>query len=162
MQFRVADRFVKSVATQFQDMVCRDSCVELFWQPVVGGRYFNFEFNCGGVMLLYCMRGMRDGKLDYDEVSEAHAREIEILTTMPRVNPVEITSPTEWLLAAKIPYRVLVPYIGEFPVHPGAESRANLFKCASLCSHPHWAAWASVGENLNFHQPDKFGRFVFA
>src|SRR5436190_18492684 len=50
--FHVRDRYVKSVATQYGDRVCRDSCVEFFVQPKPGLGYFNFETNCGGTMLL--------------------------------------------------------------------------------------------------------------
>src|SRR5438034_263751 len=51
--FRVRDRYVKSLATHYQEMVCNDSCVELFVQPKKDRGYFNFELNCGGTMLLY-------------------------------------------------------------------------------------------------------------
>src|SRR5262245_4260204 len=51
--FHVRDRYVRSLATQHQEMVCNDSCVELFVQPKENRGYFNFELNCGGTMLLY-------------------------------------------------------------------------------------------------------------
>jgi len=159
--FRVQDQYVRSVATKYQDQVSRDSCVELFWQPVEGTGYFNFEFNCGGVMLLYYIEDpKRRGETSFEkfrEVSEIHAREIEILTTLPEVNPIEITDPIEWRLAAKIPFRALEPYVGRIDPARHAESRANLYKCGSLTSHPHWASWSDIGEVLNFHQPEKFG-----
>lgn len=162
VHFHVKDRYVRSVATQYQDMVCRDSCVEFFWQPKDDGRYFNFEFNCGGAMLLYHIRDARGEELIYDEVAPEHAREIQILTTMPRATPVEITEPLEWQLAARIPFRALEPYMGPFAPTKGMSTRGNFYKCGSECSHPHWAAWAPTGENLNFHQPAKFGELVFA
>src|SRR5262245_5218596 len=46
--FHVRDRYVKSLATEYQEMVCNDSCVELFVQPKENRGYFNFEVNCGG------------------------------------------------------------------------------------------------------------------
>jgi len=51
--FKVEDRFVRSVSIEFQDPVCRDSCVEFFFEPKAGCGYFNFEFNCGGTFLCY-------------------------------------------------------------------------------------------------------------
>src|SRR3954471_17193790 len=51
--FHVRDRYVKSLCTSYQDMVCNDSCVELFVQPKSDRGYFNFEINCGGTLLLY-------------------------------------------------------------------------------------------------------------
>jgi hypothetical protein len=44
---------MRSVATQYQEMVCYDSCVEFFVQPEPHLGYFNFEFNRGGTMLIY-------------------------------------------------------------------------------------------------------------
>lgn len=161
VHFHVKDRYVRSVATNYQDMVCRDSCVEFFWQPKTDGRYFNFELNCGGAMLLYHIKGSNGEQLLYDEVAPTHAKEIEIQTTMPRVTPVEITDPIEWQLAVKIPYRALASYMGDFSPRRGLMTRGNFYKCGSLCSHPHWAAWAPTGENLSFHQPEKFGELVF-
>jgi hypothetical protein len=49
--FRVQDRYVRSVHTEYQSPVYRDSCVEFFIQPKPHKGYFNFEFNCGGALL---------------------------------------------------------------------------------------------------------------
>jgi hypothetical protein len=51
--FRVQDRYVRSVVTDYQGPVCTDSCVELFLTPEPGveNGYFNIEVNCGGTML---------------------------------------------------------------------------------------------------------------
>ena len=53
LHFRVEDRYVVAKYTQFQDPVCRDSCVEFFVQPRPIGGYFNFEVNCAGTLLCY-------------------------------------------------------------------------------------------------------------
>jgi len=42
-----------------------------------------------------------------------------------------------------------------------AVRRGNFYKCAEDNSHPHWASWASMGGELNFHLPDRFGWFSF-
>ena len=49
--FRVQDRYVRCVRTQYHDAVWKDSCVEFFAQPKPDRGYFNFEFNCGGAFL---------------------------------------------------------------------------------------------------------------
>ncbi len=51
--FRVEDRFVRCVQTEFNGAVCRDSCTEFFVEPRPDRGYFNFEVNCGGTMLCY-------------------------------------------------------------------------------------------------------------
>ena len=53
--FRVEDRFVRAVAEKFGDPVSADSCVEFFLSPfpmTATNAYFNFELNCGGILLL--------------------------------------------------------------------------------------------------------------
>lgn len=49
--FRVEDRYLRCLRTQYQDPVWKDSCVEFFAQPMPERGYFNFEFNCGGALL---------------------------------------------------------------------------------------------------------------
>ena len=51
--FRVEDRYVQVINTEYQSSVCRDSCAEFFVQPANASGYFNFEINGGGTMLLY-------------------------------------------------------------------------------------------------------------
>lgn len=162
--FRVQDRYVMSLATQYQDMVCRDSCVEFFWEPVAQRGYFNFEINCGGVLLLYYIEDPGEPTATalsrFTPVAADHSDQIEILSTLPRVNPVEIFDPIEWRVAARIPYRALEPYVGAIQMAPGAKSRGNFYKCCARGSHPHWASWCSIGQHLNFHQPSRFGQLV--
>jgi hypothetical protein len=162
--FQVHDRYVRSVNLNYQDPVCRDSCVEMFVQPRADGGYFNFEINCGGTMLLYYIEdpgfaGDRFGK--YTPVAREHARLVRIATTMPRTTPIEIQDPIEWRVELMIPFAVLEAYSGPIGNISGQRWRGNLYKCADDSSHPHWASWSPIGEQLNFHQPDRFGEWQF-
>jgi hypothetical protein len=162
--FRVRDRYVKSVATQYQQMVCNDSCVELFVQPKPDRGYFNFEINCCGTMLLYHIEdATRVGNAfaKYTKVSSAHAQQIQILTTMSKTTPIEIDRPTEWRLALRVPVSIMESYVGAIGDLSGQTWCGNLYKCGDETSHSHWASWAPIGEELNFHQPDKFGELRF-
>ena len=76
-------------------------------------------------------------------------------------NAAEIESPVDWSLALRIPFAMMEPYVGAIPDVTGQSWRGNLFKCGDQTSHPHWASWAPIGEELNFHQPEKFGELVF-
>jgi len=38
--------------------------------------------------------------------------------------------------------------------------RGNFFKCGDETSHPHWASWSPISEELNFHRPETFGSIV--
>ena len=162
--FQVRDRFVRSICLNYQDSVCRDSCVELFVQPRKGRGYFNFEVNCGGTMLLYYIEDPSlVAKLPHNctPVAVEHALQVRIATTMPRTTPVEIQEPVEWQVQMTIPFHVLEEYAGRIGDICGKQWRGNLYKCADDSSHPHWASWAPVGEELNFHQPDRFGVWEF-
>ena len=145
-------------------MVCFDTCVELFIQPKKDRGYFNFEINCGGTMLLYCIDDPTRENGDfrrYAKVSPEHAAMIDIATTMPRTTPVEITEPVEWSLALRIPFAMMEPYVGPIGDVRGQTWRGSRYKCGDQTCHPHWASWSPIGEKLSFHQPEKFGELSF-
>lgn len=161
--FKVHDRYVRSVATEFQGDVWKDSCVEFFVQPKGADGYFNFEMNCGGTLLLHYNRVAfpigDDARTEpvTAEVGDA----VSIYHSLPQVIHQEITTETIWLLEFAIPFTVLSQYTGEISRGFGTSWRANLYKCADKCSHPHWASWAKQGELLDFHQEEFFGFLNF-
>jgi hypothetical protein len=162
--YRVEDRYVRCVHGSFQDPVCRDSCVEFFFQPHVGSGYYNFEFNCGGTFLCMYVRDCRravDGFADYTWMRAEDGRKVEVWHSLPaRVEP-EITEPTLWFLQFRIPFATLEPYCGALGAPQGKEWRGNFYKCGDQTSQPHWASWAPVDE-LNFHLPRCFQTLRFA
>jgi hypothetical protein len=167
--FEVHDRYVRSTYTRYQDPVCRDSCVEFFVQPAAehDGGYFNIETNCGGTLLLYYVE---------DPMPGADGREFSRFTIVPHdagdlvqvhhnMSPIiepEISTPTYWWLATRTPFRLFEEYCGKLKKGVEDAWRGNFYKCADQCSHPHWAAWADIGAELNFHQPRRFGKFAFS
>ena len=54
------------------------------------------------------------------------------------------------------------PYIGTIGDVRGQTWRGNFYKCGDHTSHPHWASWSPIGEQLDFHQPEFFGELRFA
>ncbi len=161
--FKVKDRYVKSVATQFNDSVCRDSCVEFFVQPDTDQGYINFEFNCGGTLLASLVKDAtrtEHGFADYYNLLPEDAAEITIFHTMPSVVDPERVGDTEWRLGASIPFTVFQRHTGCETPRSGAIWRANLYKCGDQTSNPHWASWQPVSE-LNFHLPQCFKPLQF-
>jgi hypothetical protein len=159
LRFTVQDRYVLSRATGFNAMVCNDSCVEFFFEPVPGLGYFNLEMSAGGTPLCYHITDARRApggfaafvKLKADELGA-----IVIAGTLPRTVDPEIATPLDWALCARIPLAPFARRLGRALPVPG-RWRGNFFKCADQSSHPHWGSWATIGEELNFHQPDRFG-----
>lgn len=165
LQFRVCDdRYVRVVSTRFMAPVYRDSCVEFFVRPRPDAGYFNFEINAGGTLLASYVRDWRrneKGLADAQPLSEEAAATIRIAASLPRLIEPELHGPLTWGIAARIPYAVFDPFIGAVTPRSGAEWRGNFYKCADGTSHPHWASWSPIGEALNFHCPEHFGRLRF-
>lgn len=173
--FRAEDRYVRCVQTSFQDMVCRDSCVEVFFQPhpeiILEGRfhasYLNLEISGNGTLLSYHIRNAKrteDGFKDFDKLTSEDGKAILTNSTLPkRVYP-EIEEALEWRLAFHLPFAVMEKYLG--PLCDSALGMSglrwgmNAFKCTEHSSHPHWASWQPCS-SFNFHKPSDFGCLLF-
>jgi hypothetical protein len=161
--FRVNDRFVRAVAQKHQDAVYKDSCVEFFFTPHadVGQGYFNLEMNCGGTMLLHYQRVPRQEPV---LLSETDLAQIDVAHSLPKTVDPEITDPTPWTVAYRLPLEIFSKYFPATLQRPaaGVTWRANLYKCADDTSHPHWLTWSPVVfERPDFHRPQSFGSLVF-
>jgi hypothetical protein len=159
VMFRVADNYIVAKGTQYQDRTHLDSCAELFIEPVAGKGYLNFEFNCGGTLLLTYIEDARRTETGFEKYAHVPAEVVagmEVHTSLAAPVDPEITVPTTWTLSYTIPKRVFETYAGPIETLSGMTLRGNVYKCADESSHPHWGYWADIGDELNFHQPDKF------
>lgn len=161
--FCTADRYVRSVQTQYQSAVCTDSCVEFFVQPKDGCGYFNFEFNAGGA--LHCSHILdptrtATGFKSFRMLTAEDGHLVKVRSTLPLVVEPEIAVDVVWRLEFHIPIELLEKYVGPLGDLRGQVWRGNFYKCGDRTSHPHWAAWAPVDE-LNFHLPRCFGCLFF-
>ena len=165
VRFDVMDRFVRSIYTKPQSAVCRDSCVEFFVQPAPGPAYFNFEINAGGTPLLYFIEDPRrlpvGGFAKFGPVGADWLRQVEINRSLPATVKRTIEGPIAWSIAYRIPLALFTAHLGELSVTRGDVWRGNFFKCGGDPAYSHWGMWSSVGRELNFHQPRRFGDLVF-
>lgn len=164
--FRVDDRYVVCKRTGFNDHVCKDSCVEFFFQPFGRGGYFNFEFNCGGAVLSsYITDHTRTDKgfKEYTMLGDMELRQVDIYHSLPATLDGELAGPLVWELGFHIPFPILEKYCGAIDTGAlsGTSWRANFYKCADESSHRHWLSWQPVAK-LNFHLPEHFGEIIFA
>ena len=159
--FRVEDQYLKCVHTEFQSDVYKDSCVEIFLEPIPGKGYFNFEFNCMGVLKTSNItdttkiNGKMRGKRYLDIKADMRIKRYH---SIKMIRDSEADRPLTWYLEFLIPLDVFEKYL-ESPVQMNVW-RGNLFKCGDETSHPHWASWAPIPE-LNFHLLDSFGTLEF-
>ena len=177
--FRVFDKYVRWVQTQYQAQVCTDSCVEFFVEPRAGRGYFNFEINAGGTLLLYYCGGPRPAEATgkpgtkpdqsaptkrptFNPVPWELGRQVAIYHSLPQVVDPEIEQDTEWRVEYFIPFTIFEHYVGPLGTIPGQVWRANFYKCADQTSHPHWLTWAPMGAQCNFHLPQYFAPIKFS
>lgn len=161
--FRVEDRHVRCVETEFNGPVCRDSCTEFFVEPRPGRGYLNFEVNCGGTMLCYHVEDPAPtpgGFRKSEALTPEEGAQVRIYPSLPSVVEPEIAEPVTWLNEIHIPRAVLEGRVGPLGDPSGQVWRANLYKCGDETSHPHWATWAPI-EGLSFHVPQFFAPLIF-
>jgi len=162
--FRVQDRYVRCMRTNYLDEVWKDSCVEFFAEPKPDQGYFNFEFNCGGAFLCYHIvnpERMADGFKEFTKMPAEIGRTIQVWPSLPgRIDP-EILESLSWTLRFYIPFSLFEHRLGPLGGIPGQVWRGNFFKCADESSHPHWGSWMPV-DRFDFHRPGCFGRIRFA
>ena len=160
--FQIDDAYVRAVAPEHQAAVYKDSCVEFFFTPSedVSSGYFNLEMNCGGTMLFHIQRVPRQGQL----IGADHVNAVDVAHTLPRIVEPELVGPVRWSVQYRLPFDILGHYHPAVVApHSGVHWRANFYKCADACSHPHWLTWAPVNHpKPDFHRPDSFGLLVFA
>jgi len=162
--FRVHDRYIRCLRTDYQANVCRDSCVEFFVEPKKGRGYFNFEITCGGTMLLfYCDNPDREtGRIVVkDRVPRSLGETVRIYHSMPKVVYPEVEFEATWKVEYFIPFKLFEHYLGSLGKIGGQVWRANFYKCADECSHPHWGSWAPLHGKASFHVPQYFAPLRF-
>lgn len=189
VRFSVKDRYVRCIRTGFQEHVSDDSCCEFFFEPTSGKTgpkesdwpkkeksnivpkenqattgYFNIEINAIGTLLAYFITDPRrdaEGFANYKVLNEEVDRDIVRHTTLDGIVDPEITSVVTYEVVYRLPFKVIQHYSTAPPPTIGSRWRGNLFKCSENSSHPHWGAWSPIGDELNFHQPSRFGVFEF-
>lgn len=162
--FRVNDRYVRSVATEYHGDVWEDACAEFFVQPKPDRGYFNFEMNCAGTLLLSYHEnpdfqrqpGRKEGTVPWDL-----AQNVTVYHSMPEKVDPEISQDTTWIIEYFVPLNLLEEYVGPIGDPAGQTWRANFYKCAETNSHPHWGAWSTVRQGYDFHSPRFFGVLRF-
>ena len=159
--FRVEDKYVRAVAKKYQDSVYKDSCVEFFFTPGsdIDEGYFNLEMNCGGNALFH---HQIKGKGTSVAISEQDFNKLTIAHSLPEIIDPEIQADTTWTLEYRLPFDILENYAGITRPEPGVEWKANFYKCADDCSHPHWLTWSIVDyPRPQCHLPQYFGTLRF-
>ncbi len=163
-RFVVSDLYVRCLHCEFQNPVYEDSCCELFLKPDDAPGYFNIETNAiGALAVSYITDPTRTADGFRGQVVLAKDAEQRIVrsTSLTGVIDPEIDTPTEYIVEVSVPFDLLSEVSGAKSPRAATTWSGNIYKCSENSSHPHWGAWAPIGERLEFHQPSRFGEFVF-
>ena len=164
IHFRVQDKYVRTIETEYHGKVWQDACAEFFVAPKAKRGYFNFEINSGGTMLLSYHEDPEwksEGPVKEGSVPWELASKVVIYHSMPKTVDPEIEEDVVWQIEYHIPFAIFEEYVGPLGDVAGQEWRANFYKCAENNSHPHWATWSPILGKLDFHQPQYFGAIKF-
>ena len=162
--FKIDDQYIRSVHQGHNASVCQDSCVEFFAKPKPETGYVSFEANAGGHLLSYFIENHArtpNGFEKYTKSTPEQASVVKVVTSLPETVDPEISEPKTWYSMITIPVEYFENFIPELGNLSGQTWKVNFFKCGDQTSHPHWGSWAPIGEQLNYHQPDKFEEITF-
>lgn len=163
--FDVQDKYVRIVHAAINTMVCEDSCVEFFLQPVdLAKGYINIEANAGGVIHSSHIRNWTrapGGFSDFNYISKDEIRRITTKGNLPAQIDPEDPNLTHWWMIFRVPRAYLENVFGPLGTFSGQTWRGNFFKCADCSSRPHWGSLMPIGPELNFHLPQNFGSITF-
>jgi len=159
--FRVNDKYVRCLVTEYNGLVYEEPAVEFFFSPDPEKplKYFNLEINCGGTPLMQFndFAAKAQSFLKTEDI-----KEIEIAHSLPRVVDPEISEPVTWTIEYRIPLAMLEKYSKVVYPKPGTEWRANFYKIAEKGSNVHFLTWSFVDNpEPDFHLPQFFGKLKF-
>ena len=144
VNLKTTETKLKAVHNEKNSDVCDDSCMEFFLSPDENDtRYFNFEINPLGVMLLFVC----NGRGNYTSVDVSH-KIFQIKS---------IITDDYWQLLYKIPFSFIKEY---FPNMTG-NMRGNIYKCGRKTVHRHYGCWNPIEtKKPEFHCPQYFGQLI--
>lgn len=160
VKFTSTEKQVRVMETKFNGSVWNDSCVEFFFLPDSknDSRYFNFEINAAGVLLLQL-----DSKSpERQYMTYINPDVFEIKSIITKDNYKEFDNFKPWTIEYKVPFIFIKDFFINFEVKSGNTIKANFSKCGDKTLTPHFGTWANIiNEVPAFHMPQFFQDIMF-
>ena len=138
---------IRAELTDVLSQVCNDSCLEFFFAPDCGMRYFNFEWNPLGTLYL-----------GFGAARNTRVRLI-VKDKDALFAPKPFTTANGWGIEFEIPASFIQMY---FPAFDMSEARANFYKCGDKTETVHYLAWNPLtSERPDYHRRQDFGTICF-
>ncbi|HUH32610.1 MAG TPA: carbohydrate-binding family 9-like protein, partial [Daejeonella sp.] len=153
LKYYVTEKDVRTVFTEVNDPVYRDSCVEFFIALEDDDNYYNFEFNSNGV----CLASYGDGRENRKMLPIQSIRQIKCLKMAPRAVQ---DQNHYWELCIVFPLSIF--YYHQLADISGKLVKANFYKCGDEVAEPHFLVWNNItSAEPDFHLPQFFGTLIF-
>lgn len=169
--------------------VYKDSCVEFFIKPNPDkdDRYFNFEMNSIGTLLL----GLGVDRHDRERIKLDNPFEVFGISTSVTKDTADSynNQPSKnkgsskncddtlskscnnsiksccnskfWTVEYSIPFTFIEKYFGKLDIGPGYRLEGNFYKCGDETKYPHYGCWNPIKiSSPDFHRPEFFGDLV--
>jgi hypothetical protein len=139
-------------------MVCTDSCLEFFVKPAPehDARYFNFEVNARGVMLLEIGTGRKNR-------FGAVGLPAEGMNIQANVREESAFRGGWWAVSYTVPAELLAEQFPGLKLQSGLRMEGNFYTCADLSDTPHYGSWNRIDNPFpDYHRPEGFGELVLA
>ena len=147
IRLRAVEAHIRAEYTAPLSPVHEDSCLEFFFMPDGGNRYFNFEINPNGCL----------------HIGYGQRREGRSVLSPAGKDPFAVRSertPDGWEAAYRIPLSFLRLFEPDFAFK--SLLRANVYKCGDRTVREHYLAWNPVSSAVpDFHRPQDFGIMMF-
>ncbi len=155
LRFDVSEARVRGLETRVNGEVYKDSCVEFFFS-FDKTAYYNLEMNCIGTPHLGYGPGRRERRM----APLAQMERLAIFSSLGKEPFAERGGGFTWTIAARIPLTALA--FGAPASLAGVEATANLYKCGSAMSVPHYLTWRPIPTPApDYHRPEFFGDIRF-
>lgn len=150
LNFKVTEKHCLGRYISDNSPVYKDSCIELFIDPLGNGVYYNFEFNCIGTMLLGCGTSRNDRETAPDHIASKIGRQASLGN-----QPIDIKAEFTWELRVTIPFDAFFKHEINTLIHQ--PFRFNVHKCGDETTTPHYLTWNPIKtERPDFHRPEYF------
>lgn len=158
IKFTSTERKVRIEEKLFNSSPYQDSCVEFFLMPMINdNRYFNFETNAAGTMLLQLDHKLRER----NTLNEVDPSVFNIKADITDANKDSFDNFVPWTVEYTIPFSFLKNYFPTFEAKPGTILKGNFYKCGDKTEIPHYGCWNPITYHKpSFHRPEFFGDLI--
>ena len=155
LKYYVTEKHLRARETLTNGDVYKDSCVEFFIADD-GENYYNFEFNCIGIIHLAYGPGRGNRKF----VEPQKVEKIEIKSSLGGAPFNDRSGNFEWEMMIRIPIETFA--YSDLKTFDGLKATANFYKCGDETAVAHYVTWNPVKtENPDYHRPEYFGKVTF-